>query len=485
MSSIDPSDQEQPQPTGTNEPAPAPGGMDQQRLDARYARAQAKAEARQRKVDAKQAKASGSASDSAESVLKKDITFRRKPKQQPAGPGAGQGASVVVTEGGPGASGASGARQLPAGKSPVKQGRGVQRSIRPIRSRSQQTTSRLIWAVFGMALVIVSVVGFWVVLNAANEEEPDISEVFVTTRALEPGDLLESDALRVESIEVGELSHVLASQLNDVLGRRVVASVGSDELLTLGVLGEVPNTAELENEYLFDVALASGATVPEGLVAGDRVVVLIRVDENPDQLYALEVIDVFEVAESGVSIKISFEERAWWEEVLDNYNRLDGISMEFEVVDIAQNRQCWLERYRIVHQINHLQRDDFEDFLEQRDCPEEWLAEVDSRGLLIYNCHGQSSLQPEDLVERYNQRHVPEPLERLLAEVEGNGPPAQYSECPEESSGGGNQTGGETEAATSGTPSEEDDAGAGENVSGANNVLSSGGNLNFAAASSS
>ncbi len=419
MSSIDPSESEQPQPTGTNDPAPAPGGIDQQRQDARYARAQAKAEARQRKVDAKQAKAAGSG----DSVLKKDITFRRKPKQQPAGPGG----SVVVTEGGPGGPGGSGgpgSRQLPAGQSPVKQGRGVQRSIRPIRSRSQQTTSRLIWAVFGMALVIVSVVGFWLVLERADDEEPDISEVFVTTRALEPGDFLESDALRVESIEVGELSHVLASQLNDVLGRRVVAPVGSDELLTLGVLGEVPNTAELENEYLFEVTLASGATVPEGLVANDRVVVLIRVDERPDKLYALEVIDVFEVGESAVTIKITFEQRAWWQEVLEKYNELEGgISMEFEVVDTVQNPRCWLERYRTVYEINHLQREGIDGsgnevtilsgVLDGYECPTDWLDEAETNGLLgDPNC----GLIGWD-ERRYTITDVPQDLEMLLADA--------------------------------------------------------------------
>ncbi len=381
---------------------------------AKAAKQEAAAQKATEKAAAKQAaaaqkaaqKAAAKQADSEESVLKQEVSFRRKAKddQQP------EAVAPAMPPPPAAASAQSSASGVPATSSPqpataqaaspavvkaevveqskksrlgqtvslrrraAKEGKGVQRSIRPIRSRSQQTTSRLIWAVFGMALVIVAVVGFWIVLSSANEEEPTTVEVFVTTRALEVNEFLALDALKVVELEVEGINHVPASQSEDIIGRRVILPVPAEVPLTLGALGGLPEIEGGANLKEFNL---SGEIIGNTEIeAGDRVVVLAVPGEATDKFFAVEMVDVFEVGEQGIIIQVSLERRAWWENLVAQYSELDGVSFAFEEVDTVNHPLCWRERYRFVYQIEALSTEEFRALLAELECPPEWLDDA-------------------------------------------------------------------------------------------------------------
>ena len=265
-----------------------------------------------------------------------------------------------------------------------KEGKGIQRSIRPIRSRTQRTTSRLIWAVFGMALIIVSIVGFWIVLSDANDTEPATLEVYVTNRDIEEGELLSLDALTILELEVEGINHVPISQAQDIVNRRVLSPIPSETPLTLGVLGEVPQSDVAAADYEITLSLGSDrTTVSSNLFMGDRVVLLAIPNEMPEIKFAVEVVEIFalsgggdESGGSGIVLKVTFDERAWWESLIQRYIDLEGISWEFERIADDNNELCWRERYRFTYQIEALSTEDYRSLLAELDCPVEWVEEA-------------------------------------------------------------------------------------------------------------
>ena len=249
------------------------------------------------------------------------------------------------------------------------------RTIRPVSSLGQRNTARLTWAVFGMALVIVAVLGFAVALSRANEEEPNRVEVLKSARSIQEGSFLAEEDLAVELVEIGGLNHILATQRPDILGRVALRTIQPDTPLTLGDFGGGPEAPPepVEPEYTINVSHPTGAVVGEGIDSGSRVVILAVPVNMPHKRFAVEVVDVTSVGEAGgVNISTTFSGRAWWEEFLFQYSEEEDISFEFEEIDKIHDPLCWRERYRFINKVGELSRNDFLQLLAEKGCPEDW-----------------------------------------------------------------------------------------------------------------
>ena len=252
----------------------------------------------------------------------------------------------------------------------------VRRAIRPIRSRSQQTTARLIWAVFGMALVIVAIVGFWLVIS--NQEDSTEVEVLVAAGNLAEGEFIGYDDISMATIDIqdGTLAYLPSSNLDSLVGRVILRDVAQDTNLSLDMFGSSNIEEEVlqGSEIVFELEFPSEVTLDEdGVSAGDRVVILIGNAESPRRL-AFEVVDVEASTESSISLEGSLDYQYWWQQQLERYENQEGIVFEIDrVPDPSVAQLCWRERYRQIYQIQPLPRSEYAQLIDELACPEYFL----------------------------------------------------------------------------------------------------------------
>ena len=317
--------------------------------------------------------------------------------------------------------------------------KGIRRAIRPIRSRSQQTTARLIWAVFGMALVIVAIVGFWVVLSG-QEDDTEV-DVLVAAIDLTEGNFLLGSDVAVVTLDIGdgELAYMLSSSLNSLVGRVILQDVGQGTHLSLDMFGSVPieEVFNVESETNFPLNFPSEVTVPEGTAAGDRVIIFIRQGDRVEK-FAFEVVDLVAVEGNTVSLQGSYEDRAWWDANLDNYKGQEGVTFELEIVNREIHHLCWRERFRQIYNIQALPIEEYTQLVNELRCP--WGVadgtggDIDDEGIDDGEAEPASTSLPADSVARR--------LENERFETQRIVPNEINNPTPTESGGGGGGDGG-------------------------------------------
>ena len=347
-------------------------------------------------------KAAKKAKREAESAQKKTRKEAAKESEEDASDGQSEGAAPLAAQGETKETDALPAKVV-KGKKPKKSRQAkssspkeIRRAIRPIRSKSQQTTARLIWAVFGMALVIVAIAGFWFVLNS--QEDTTEIDVLVAARTLTPGNLLESDDVEIQTIDLKDstLSYEPASNRGDLFGRTILDDVNEGELLTLGVLGNKTSDAldgeedsDSQNEIEFQIEFPGQVTFPaEGVFAGTRVVIFAV---QPGSKFAFEVVDIARVGGNEVGgenevvggneiyLRGSYEVRAWWEENFTEAFSSGGVSFELEIPQPADpeiDTLCWRERFRTIYKVGALSPEAYRALIEQLECPEAFLGSL-------------------------------------------------------------------------------------------------------------
>ena len=368
-----------------------------ERAEKEAARAAAKAEAEAARAAKDEERAAQKeqkkAAKQAEAAQKK--AAKKAPAQEVAAPQEADAPESVMHEAGdghaaddhPGSDHAEEADALPAKlgkeKKPRKakkvkpsSAKSVRRAIRPIRSRSQQTTARLIWAVFGMALVIVAIVGFWLVIS--NQEDSTEVEVLVAAANLAEGEFIEYDDISSATIDIqdGTLAYLPSSNLDSLVGRVILRDVAQDTNLSLDMFGSSNIEEEVlqESEIVFELEFPSEVTLDEeGVSAGDRVVILIGNAESSGRL-AFEVVDVEASTEGSISLEGSLDYQYWWQQQLERYENQEGIVFEIDrVPDPSVAQLCWRERYRQIYQIQALPRSEYAQLIEELGCPEYFL----------------------------------------------------------------------------------------------------------------
>ena len=373
-----------------------------ERAEKEAARAAAKAEAEAARAAKDEERAAQKeqkkAAKQAEAAQKK--AAKKAPAQEVAAPqeadapasvmheaGDGHAASDHAADDHPGSDHAEEADALPAKlgkeKKPRKakkvkpsSAKSVRRAIRPIRSRSQQTTARLIWAVFGMALVIVAIVGFWLVIS--NQEDSTEVEVLVAAANLAEGEFIEYDDISMATIDIqdGTLAYLPSSNLDSLVGRVILRDVAQDTNLSLDMFGSSNIEEEVlqGSEIVFELEFPSEVTLDEeGVSAGDRVVILIGNAESSGRL-AFEVVDVEASTEGSISLEGSLDYQYWWQQQLERYENQEGIVFEIDrVPDPSVAQLCWRERYRQIYQIQPLPRSEYAQLIEELACPEYFL----------------------------------------------------------------------------------------------------------------
>ena len=254
--------------------------------------------------------------------------------------------------------------------------KGIRRAIRPIRSRTQQTTARLIWAVFGMALVIVAIVGFWLVIS--NQEDSTEVEVLVAAADLTEGNFVGYEDISMATIDIqdGSLAYLPSSNLDSLVGRVILRNVAQNTNLSLDMFGSsiIDDESSQGSEVVFELEFPSEATLdPIGINPGDRVVILIGQAELPKR-FAFEVVDVEAATENTISLEGSLDYQYWWEQQLDQYKAQEGVVFEINrVPDQSVPQLCWRERYRQIYQVEALPRDEYVQLMDDLDCPEYFL----------------------------------------------------------------------------------------------------------------
>ena len=264
-----------------------------------------------------------------------------------------------------------------AKKVKLSSAKGVRRAIRPIRSRTQQTTARLIWAVFGMALVIVAIVGFWLVIS--NQEDSTEVEVLVAAADLTEGNFVGYEDISMATIDIqgGSLAYLPSSNLDSLVGRVILRNVAQNTNLSLDMFGSsiIDDESSQGSEVVFELEFPSEATLdPIGINPGDRVVILIGQAELPER-FAFEVVDVEAATENSISLEGSLDYQYWWEQALGRYKSQEaGVVFEINrVPDQSVPQLCWRERYRQIYQVENLPRDEYAQLMDELGCPEYFL----------------------------------------------------------------------------------------------------------------
>ena len=251
--------------------------------------------------------------------------------------------------------------------------KGIRRAIRPIRSRTQQTNARLIWAVFGMALVIVAIVGFWLVIS--NQEDSTEVEVLVAAADLTEGNFVGYEDISMATIDIqdGSLAYLPSSNLDSLVGRVILRNVAQNTNLSLDMFGSsiIDDESSQGSEVVFELEFPSEATLdPIGINPGDRVVILIGQAELPER-FAFEVVDVEAATENTISLEGSLDYQYWWEQQLDQYKAQEGVVFEIDrVPDQSVPQLCWRERYRQIYQVEALPRDEYVQLVDDLGCPD-------------------------------------------------------------------------------------------------------------------
>jgi len=97
---------------------------------------------------------------------------------------------------------------------------------------------RAFWAdvrfLVGIALIVASVVGVWLVVTASRQTVP----VFAAARTIVPGDVVDAGDLRVVDVALGHLEEAYASPATLVPGAVATRTIPGGELVPLDSLGD-------------------------------------------------------------------------------------------------------------------------------------------------------------------------------------------------------------------------------------------------------
>jgi len=97
---------------------------------------------------------------------------------------------------------------------------------------------RAFWAdarfLLGIALIVASVAGVWLIVAAARQSEP----VFAATRTIVPGDEVTASDLRVVEVALGAMTGAYASPVDLEPGSVAVRTITEGELVPRSALGE-------------------------------------------------------------------------------------------------------------------------------------------------------------------------------------------------------------------------------------------------------
>ena len=231
---------------------------------------------------------------------------------------------------------------------------------------------------FGMALVIVAIVGFWLVLSNQEDDSTEV-EVLVAAVDLTEGNLVGYEDISIATIDIqdGSLAYLPSSNLDSLVDRVILRNVAQNTNLSLDMFGSsiIDEESSQGSEVVFELEFPSEATLdPIGINPGDRVVILIGQAELPER-FAFEVVDVEAATESTISLEGSLDYQYWWEQQLGQYEGQEGVVFEINrVPDQSVPQLCWRERYRQIYQIGQLTtRSDYEQLIEELGCPEYFL----------------------------------------------------------------------------------------------------------------
>lgn len=135
----------------------------------------------------------------------------------------------------------------------------------PRESALARPRPRAFWAdvrfLLGIALVVVSVVGVWLVVVAARQTAP----VFATARTIVPGDVVAAEDLRVVEVALGHLEDAYASPATLQPGAVATRTIGEGQLVPRDALGEAAavrtTTVVVRSATDLPVAVSTGASV--------------------------------------------------------------------------------------------------------------------------------------------------------------------------------------------------------------------------------
>lgn len=124
---------------------------------------------------------------------------------------------------------------------------------------------RAFWAdvrfLLGVALVVASVAGVWLVVAASRQTAP----VFAAARTIVSGEAVGSDDLRVVEVALGQLEAAYASPGTLVPGAVAVRTIPAGELVPQDAIGDAAGlrttTVVVHSATELPAAVASGATV--------------------------------------------------------------------------------------------------------------------------------------------------------------------------------------------------------------------------------
>ena len=124
---------------------------------------------------------------------------------------------------------------------------------------------RAFWAdirfLLGIALVVVSIAGVWLVVAAARQTVP----VFAAARTIVPGDVVEAADLRVVEVSLGSLAETYASPATLQPGSVATRTISAGELVPQGAVGDASGIRTTH------VVVHSAAEVPASVGAGSTV----------------------------------------------------------------------------------------------------------------------------------------------------------------------------------------------------------------------
>lgn len=137
---------------------------------------------------------------------------------------------------------------------------GVMSDHSALRSRP-----RAFWAdirfLLGVALIVVSIVGVWLVVSAARQTVP----VFAATRTIVPGEVIDSGDLRVVEVALGQTQAVYASPASLQPGGVAVRTIAEGELVPKDAVGDAASlrttTVVVRSATALPAAVGEGSTV--------------------------------------------------------------------------------------------------------------------------------------------------------------------------------------------------------------------------------
>lgn len=124
---------------------------------------------------------------------------------------------------------------------------------------------RAFWAdirfLLGIALVVVSVAGVWLVVAAARHTVP----VFAAARTIVPGDVVDADDLRVVEVSLGPFADTYASPASLQPGAVATRTISAGELVPRESMGDAAGTRTTR------VVVRTAAEIPAAVGPGSAV----------------------------------------------------------------------------------------------------------------------------------------------------------------------------------------------------------------------